>query len=77
VLAATRADLGIAILPRYVAREALDRDEIVPLLESCRLPSQEVHAVYPSPKLVSAKVLTLAGYLAERLAGEWWRTKPG
>ena len=77
VLAATRADMGIAILPRYVAREALDRDEIVPLLENCRLPSQEVHAVYPSPKLVSAKVLTLASYLAERLTGEWWRTKPG
>ncbi len=77
VLAATRADMGIAILPRYVAREALDRDEIVPILESCRLPSQEIHAVYPSPKLVSAKVLALAGYLAERLSGDWWRAKPG
>lgn len=76
VLAATRADMGIAILPRYVAREALDRDELRPVLEDCRLPSQEIHAVYPSPKLVSAKVLTLAGYLAERLAGEWWRAKP-
>jgi DNA-binding transcriptional LysR family regulator len=77
VLAATRADMGVAILPRYVAHAALERDEIVPLLEDCRLPSQEVHAVYPSPKFVSAKVLTLAGYLAERLAGEWWKAKPG
>lgn len=77
VLAATRADMGIAILPRYVAREALDREEIVPILEDCRLPSQEIHAVYPSPKLVSAKVLALAGYLAQRLTGEWWRAKPG
>jgi hypothetical protein len=32
-----------------------------------------MHAVYPSPKLVSAKVLTLIAFLAERFKGEWWR----
>jgi DNA-binding transcriptional LysR family regulator len=73
VLAATRAHMGIAILPMYVAREALERGEIVTLLDDYTLPSQEVHAVYPSPKLVSAKVLTLIAFLAERLAGDWWR----
>lgn len=75
VLAATRAHMGIAILPMYVAREALDRAEIVPLLADHALAAQEIHAVYPSPKLVSAKVTTLIGFLAERLAGEWWRTR--
>lgn len=77
VLAATRAHMGVAILPMYVAREALDRNEITPILTDYTLPSQEIHAVYPSPKLVSAKVLTLIGFLADKLAGEWWRTKPG
>jgi DNA-binding transcriptional LysR family regulator len=76
VLAATRAHMGIAILPMYVAREALERREIVTVLDDYVLPSQEMHAVYPSPKLVSAKVLTLIAFLAERLAGDWWRPHP-
>jgi DNA-binding transcriptional LysR family regulator len=77
VLAATRADMGIAILPRYVAREAMERDEIVPVLEDFALPSQEIHAVYPSPKLVPARVTALIAFLAERLAGDWWTRRPG
>ena len=75
VLAATRAHMGVAILPMYVAREALERMEIATVLDEYTLPSQEMHAVYPSPKLVSAKVLTLIGFLAERLAGQWWRPR--
>jgi DNA-binding transcriptional LysR family regulator len=68
--------MGIAILPMYVAREALERREIVTVLDDYVLPSQEMHAVYPSPKLVSAKVLTLIDFLAQRLTGDWWRPHP-
>lgn len=74
VLAATRADMGIAILPRYVAREAMDRDELVPILERCQLPSQEIHAVYPSPTLVPSKVSTFVDFARERFGPRWWAT---
>jgi DNA-binding transcriptional LysR family regulator len=76
VLAAVRHAMGVAILPCYVARESLARGEIVPVLTAYSLPSQEIHAVYPSPKLVSTKVTTLIAFLTEKLAGEWWREKP-
>lgn len=75
VLAAVRHAMGVAILPCYVAREALDRAEIVSVLDAFPLPSQEIHAVYPSPKLVSTKVTTLIAFLGEKLAGEWWRER--
>jgi DNA-binding transcriptional LysR family regulator len=72
VLAAARKDLGVAILPLYVARDALVRKQIVPITQDYALAAQEIHAVYPSPKLVSMKVTTLINYLAEKLAGSWW-----
>ena len=46
--------------------------EEAPLLEEYTLPSQEVHAVFPSPKLVPAKVKTFIDFLKEALEGEWW-----
>lgn len=77
VLAAVRHGMGVAILPMYVAREALDREDVVTVLDAFALPSQEIHAVYPSPKLVSTKVTTLIAFLAERLSGEWFTLRGG
>jgi DNA-binding transcriptional LysR family regulator len=73
VLAACRAGMGLAVLPWYVARESVADGVVVPLLEHYTLPSQEVHAVFPSPKLVPAKVKTFIDYLKQALDGEWWR----
>ncbi len=36
------------------------------------LPTQEIHAVFPSPKLVPAKVSTFIEHLREALEGAWW-----
>ncbi|MFN7778781.1 MAG: LysR substrate-binding domain-containing protein, partial [Betaproteobacteria bacterium] len=72
LLAAARAGFGLAILPRYVAQESLKRREIAPVLTDHTLPAQEMHAVYPSPKLVPQRVQTFVGFLAEQLQGEWW-----
>ena len=72
LLAAARAGYGLAILPRYVAHESLARDDVVEVLPDHQLPAQEVHAVYPSPKLVPNRVLTLIGFLAGELQGDWW-----
>jgi DNA-binding transcriptional LysR family regulator len=77
VLAACRAGLGLAVLPWYVARESVADGVIVPVLQDFALPSQELHAVFPSPKLVPGKVSTFIDFLKLQLAGEWWLRAPG
>ena len=73
VLAAARAGLGLAALPCYVARESLADGSIVPVLEGHALPAQELHAVYPSPKLVPSKVAAFIAFLQEALLDGWWQ----
>ena len=73
LLAATRAGLGLAALPRYVAQESLRSGVVVEVLVGWTLPVQEMHAVYPSPRLVPAKVTGFVDWLQKALVGEWWR----
>ncbi|HAL40388.1 MAG TPA: LysR family transcriptional regulator [Polaromonas sp.] len=73
VLGAARAGMGLAVLPWYVARESLLDGTVQPVLTNYSLPEQEVHAVFPSPKLVPLKVTSFSGFLQQALAGEWWR----
>jgi DNA-binding transcriptional LysR family regulator len=63
VLAAARAGFGVAILPHYVARESLADRSVVPVMADHGLPAQEVHAVFPSPKLVPSKVTSFIGFM--------------
>jgi DNA-binding transcriptional LysR family regulator len=72
VLAAAREGLGIAILPWYVARESVADGAVKPILERYTLPTQEIHAVYPSPKLVPGKVSSFIEHLRGALEGAWW-----
>jgi DNA-binding transcriptional LysR family regulator len=72
LLSAARAGHGVALLPRYVAHSSVASGAVVALLERWALPTQEVHAVFPSPKLVPSKVRSLCDFLAPRFAGEWW-----
>ncbi len=76
VLAAARAGIGLAVLPWYVARESVADASVVPVLTDHVLPAQDVHAVYPSPKLVSTKVTSFITFLQQELAGDWWRQTP-
>ena len=76
VLAACRAGMGLAVLPWYVARESLADGTIVPLLGEFALPSQELHAVFPSPKLVPGKVRSFIDFLKQQLEGDWWKRSP-
>jgi DNA-binding transcriptional LysR family regulator len=77
VLAACRAGLGLAVLPWYVARESVADGALVPVLADHALPTQELHAVFPSPKLVPGKVSTFIDFLKLQLDGEWWKRTPG
>jgi DNA-binding transcriptional LysR family regulator len=76
VLSACRAGMGLAVLPWYVARESLGDGTIVPLLVDHSLPSQELHAVFPSPKLVPGKVRSFIEFLKTQLDGDWWLRAP-
>jgi DNA-binding transcriptional LysR family regulator len=76
VLAAARSHMGIAALPWYVAADSLAGGSVVQVLREWHLPEQEIHAVYPSPKLVPSKVQTFIAYLAGRFGGAWWDDLP-
>ena len=77
VLDAACGGMGLAALPWYVAREAVADGSIRPVLQAYALPVQELHAVYPSPKLVSSKVTTFIAFLQAALADAdgqaWWQ----
>lgn len=76
LLAAARSHMGIAALPWYVAHESLKAARVVEVLKTCRLPEQEIHAVYPSPRLVPQKVQAFIAFLQGRLGKEWWEQLP-
>jgi DNA-binding transcriptional LysR family regulator len=72
LLSAVHLGLGIAILPHYVASPSLKAGEIIRVLEDYGLPQQELHAVFPSPKLVPQKVARFIQFLIPRFDGTWW-----
>lgn len=72
LLAAARGGLGVAVLPWYVAHDSVLQGAVLPLLERWALPVQEVHAVFPSPKLLPSKVKRFCDFLAPRFAQGWW-----
>ncbi len=72
LLAAARAGLGLAVLPRYVAHDSIRSGTVQPLLPGWALPSQEMHAVYPSPRLVPTKVTGFVDWLQGQFGDDWW-----
>ena len=72
VLAAARDGLGIALMPRYVASESLATGKVREVLGDHALPEQEIHAVFPSPKLVPGKVSGFVAFLQGRFDEGWW-----
>ena len=74
LLTAARQGFGIAALPRYVAHQSLDTQTVVTLLDDWQLPQQEVHAVFPSPRLVPAKVKLFITWLQGQFGPQWWAT---
>ena len=71
-MSAARADFGVAALPRYVAQESIASGALHTVLDAWQLPQQEIHAVYPSPKLVPAKVSQFIEWLQGQFGPDWW-----
>lgn len=76
VLAAARSHMGIAALPWYVAADSLAAGAVVEVLKGHSLPEQEIHAVFPSPKLVPGKVQAFIAFLQGRFGARWWEELP-
>lgn len=72
LLEAVSDGLGLAILPWYVAHASVKAGRIEPLLGSFVLPVQEMHAVFPSPKLVPSKVSGFIDFLQAQFGAAWW-----
>jgi DNA-binding transcriptional LysR family regulator len=68
--------MGKAPQPRYVAHDTLQARRGVEVLNTSRLPEQEIHAVYPSPRLVPQKVQSFIAFLQGQFDAEWWETLP-
>jgi len=77
LLSAARAGLGVAALPGYVAHESVQRGVVQPLLQRWSLPSQEIHAVFPSPKMLPSKVRSFCDFLAPQFGPRWWAPATG
>ncbi len=75
LLAACRAGMGVALLPWYVAHDSVADGTLVPVLADHTLPSQELHAVFPSPKFVPQKARAFVDFAKRELAGDWWRRR--
>ena len=73
ILGAARAGMGLEVLPWYVARSSMADGTVQCVMSDHLLPEQEVHAVFPSPKLVPLKVTSFSTFLQQSLAGDWWR----
>lgn len=76
LLAAARNGFGVAAMPRYVASESLKSGHVVEILKGHILPEQEIHAVFPSPKLVPGKVMAFIAFMQSRLGDQWWDDLP-
>ncbi len=72
LLDAVQHDMGLAILPWYVAGRSVRDGAVQPLLTGWTLPSQEIHAVFPSPRLVPRKVSNFITWLQGRFGESWW-----
>ena len=73
LLEAAQGGMGLAILPSYVAFRAVQGGRVVPLLTDFALPVQEMHAVFPSPKLLPSKVSSFIAFLQSQFGAEWWQ----
>lgn len=72
LLLAARSGMGLAALPKYVAHASLSSGALTQVLTDWALPSQEIHAVYPSPQLVPAKVISFVAWLQGQFGPRWW-----
>ncbi|WP_251978794.1 LysR substrate-binding domain-containing protein [Salinicola avicenniae] len=67
LLDAARKGIGLAQLPDYYVKGALERGELISVLDRYQLTDTAVWAVYPRHRQLSSKIRLLVDFLVERL----------
>lgn len=60
---AALSGLGIAVLPKFIAIDEVENQQLVPLLTDYQFPAFNVYAVYPSREWMPAKLKVFLEYL--------------
>lgn len=71
------ADVGIAMLPAFIAGCDLNAGRLIEVLPAFRPRFTAVYAVYPHSRHLSTKVRLFVDFLAETFAQPSWVTAPG
>lgn len=66
LLSAARRGLGIVVSPTFLAYQAIEQGELVPILTEYRPPDDAAYAVYPPGRHLSHRVRAFIDFLAER-----------
>ncbi len=75
LLTSAAEGLGIALLPTFIAGEAISAGKLVPVLGDFRWPVSPAWALYPPARQLSARVRAFIDYLAGHFAGTpYWDT---
>ena len=69
-LRAARGGLGFALVPNFVADDAIERGEVVEVLEAYRGESASIHILYPHRRHQTQRARVLIDFLAE-----WFRER--
>lgn len=64
---------GITYLPSFIAYQALNRGELVPLLQQYKLPVFNAYAVYPKNRFLSQRCRLLINFIVDRFGDKpYW-----
>ena len=66
IFVAALAGLGVAVLPSIAVRDAIDRGDLIRVLEGYNLPTRVLQAIYPPNRRLSAKVRLFTDFLIDR-----------
>ncbi len=70
LLQAAEAGLGVALLPTFICGAALAAGRLVQVLEGFAVPEIAVNAIWPSNRLMPAKVRLFVDLLVDRFGGD-------
>lgn len=61
--------LGVVLVPTFIAYQAIERGDLVPILAGYRQPQLDVYALYPQTRHLSRRVRAFVDFLVERFEG--------
>ena len=74
LVAAATAGLGVVLQPDFIVADTIARGDLEAVLQDYRAPTLGVYAVFPTRRLVSAKVRVFVEFLAGRFRDPPWTT---